>query len=112
MFVLPTDPAFKLQASPRLHPTCSLLSTQSIQHALLALSTTLAPLGLSLLSSLNLSTTPPARYDTKVGMYYCLTFMCYSAPMNFTQLRLQLSSCVLTTALIFPSGNISSSCEK
>ncbi|OAX39435.1 hypothetical protein K503DRAFT_769527 [Rhizopogon vinicolor AM-OR11-026] len=63
-------------------------------------------------SSLNLSTTPPARYNTKIGRYYCLTFMCYSAPMNFTQLRLQLSSCVLTTTLIFPSGNISSSCEK
>ena len=58
------------------------------------------------------STSQHAGYNTKVGMYYCLTFMCYSAPMNFTQLRLQLSSCVLTTALIFPSGNISSSCEK
>ncbi|OAX35545.1 hypothetical protein K503DRAFT_773369, partial [Rhizopogon vinicolor AM-OR11-026] len=108
--------------SLRLHPTCSLLSTQSTQHALLALSTALAPPGLSLLfpphstpplsSSLSLSMTLPARCSTKVGMYHCLTFMCYSMPMNFTQLRLQLSSCVLTTALIFPSGNISSLCEK
>ncbi|OAX41590.1 hypothetical protein K503DRAFT_767526 [Rhizopogon vinicolor AM-OR11-026] len=75
MFVLPTNPAFKLQTSPRLHPTCSLLSTQSTQHALLALSTTLALPGLSLLfpphstlpppsTSLHLSTTPPASHES------------------------------------------------
>ncbi|OAX30513.1 hypothetical protein K503DRAFT_778149 [Rhizopogon vinicolor AM-OR11-026] len=71
MFVLLADPTFKLQASPRLHPTCSLLSTQSTQHVLLALSTTLMPPGLSLLfpphgtpppsSGLNLSMTLPTK---------------------------------------------------
>ncbi|OAX33779.1 hypothetical protein K503DRAFT_775226 [Rhizopogon vinicolor AM-OR11-026] len=58
MFALPIDPAFKLQALPaQLHPTYS-LSNQSTQYAL-ALPTTLAPPGLSPLSSPN-STPPPS----------------------------------------------------
>ncbi|OAX37317.1 hypothetical protein K503DRAFT_771617 [Rhizopogon vinicolor AM-OR11-026] len=52
----------------------------------LALSTTLVPPGLS------------------------LPFPPHSTSSEFQSQP--LSSCVLTTALIFPSGNISSSCEK